>query len=167
MSTLTKEIQATQNPALGAVLLWRFVCGYTEAHPTRDRVPIPLLFIVLPMTLHQASFKFIKSTQKASGLRACVAKFSESTESKQDILLSIHNRTDKLRSLTMASLQLALAEHLIYLDMDGTVFPLSTTEPQAGIPTTVASLLRGTEKLGNWCSQLTLHEITSILKVRF
>ena len=67
----------------------------------------------------------------------------------------------------MLSLQLALAKRLVHIDADGKVLPLSTTEPQAGIPSSVSNLMKGSEKMGFWCGQLTSHELSSILKVRF
>ena len=49
MRALSKEVYAIQNPALCAVLLWRFACAYNQHHPDRAHVPLLLFFIVLPM----------------------------------------------------------------------------------------------------------------------
>lgn len=45
MNSQDLDVMYVQNPALGAVLLWRFTCGYysNENRP----VPFPLLFVVL------------------------------------------------------------------------------------------------------------------------
>jgi len=41
MTTLGREIHLMQNPALGAVLLWRFASAYAEAQATHSSVPLP------------------------------------------------------------------------------------------------------------------------------
>lgn len=166
MNALSNEVRMVQNPALGAVLLWRFVSGYWEGHQHHSATPLPLFFLVLPIVLHEETAVFVKSTQKTSGLRAFAAKFGESKTSKQDLLLAIQERAKSLRELTLESLQLALSTRLVRLDLNGEIFPLSRTRPQAGVPETVKPLLSESEKLGYWFSQLTLHEIATALKVR-
>ena len=51
MNSQDLDVMYVQNPALGAVLLWRFTCGYysNENRP----VPFPLLFVVLPIVFRQ------------------------------------------------------------------------------------------------------------------
>ncbi len=87
---LAREAQNIQNPALGAAVLWRFSCGYVEAHPEGGLPRLPLLFVVLPMVLHQATAELLRRTRPSSGLRAFAAKFGDSQVSKQDLLLQIH-----------------------------------------------------------------------------
>lgn len=166
MNTLAREVRNIQNPALGAGLLWRFVCGYVASNPTREPAPLPLLFLVLPIILHEQTEEFVKSTQKSSGLRAFVAKFGYASNSKQDLLLAIHDRVLAFRQLSLDSLRLALATRLVYLDV-ATVIPLSETKAEAGIPPDIKRLMKSAEKLGIWCGSLTMHEIVTILKVRF
>jgi ABC-three component (ABC-3C) system Middle Component 3 len=166
MSVLGKEVRNIQNPALGAGLLWRYVCGYVSGHPTRNPVPLPLLFLVLPLVFHEQTEYFVHSTQRASGLRTFAAKFARAENSKQDLLLAIHDRMLALRPLTLESFRLALATHLLHLD-HSSVIPLSETQAVAGIPVDVRRLLRSAEKIGHWCGALTIHEVATALKVRF
>jgi Family of unknown function (DUF6521) len=164
--SVAEEVRNIQNPALGAGLLWRYVCGYVASHPARDPVPFPLLFVVLPVVLHEQTETFVQNTQRASGLRAFVAKFGKAENSKQDLLLAIHDRMLTLRTLTLESFRLALAARLLHLDA-ASVIPLSETQAVAGIPTDVRRLLRSAEKIGSWCGLLTTHEVATTLKVRF
>src|SRR3546814_16848028 len=66
------EVDLIQNPALGALLLWRFARTY-QGEVARE-VPLHLAFLVLPMVLHQGSRNEIVSTRKASGLTLFAAK---------------------------------------------------------------------------------------------
>lgn len=166
MSSLTQEVRNIQNPALGACLLWRFVCGYTESHPDRAPVPLPLTFLVLPTVLHEMTEEFVHGTQKSSGLRAFAGKFGKAENSKQDLLLSLHGRMLALRHLSLEAIQLGLATRLFHLSQ-GRLVPLSQTQAAAGIPQDVKRMMKSAEKLGSWCGLLTLHEVGTTLKVGF
>ena len=125
------------------------------------------MFLVLPLTLHQQTFHFLSRTQTATGLRAFAAKFSEYKNSKQDLLLAIHDRTAALRPLTLESLRIAVRSRLVLVRPDATVMPLSQTETKAGATDLTRPLLTGATKLGIWCADLSLHEIATVLKIRF
>jgi len=168
MNVLGKETRNVQNPALGATLIWQFTVGYSEGSEVKAPTPLPLLFIVLPIIYHQETAAFIKSTLKASGLRAFVNKFDETKTSKSDLIISIHERARAMQSLTRHSLSLAVASDLIAIDaQSGAAFPMTRTQPKVGIPDSVRDMMKAAEKLGFWCSKLTLHEIAITLKVAF
>ncbi|WP_261323374.1 three component ABC system middle component [Burkholderia anthina] len=133
-----------------------------------DRPPeatVPLSFLVLPVVLHRATAELLRRTRQSSGLRAFATKFGDSQVSKQDLLLQVHERAVRWRELTLQSVELAAAGHLVQLSHDGEVSPLSRTRAR-GLPDDVKQLMADAEKLGAWCGQLTLHEITTTLKVR-
>jgi hypothetical protein len=168
MSVLSQETRNVQNPALGAMLLWRFTVGYEEASKVKAPAPLPLLFIVLPMIYHQETSELISSTLKASGLRNYVNKFLDTKTSKSDLVYSIHDRAIKMRGLSLESLGLATASKLLSVDQqNGAVFSLSTSSAKSGIPQSVQSLLKSAEKLGSWCGAISMHEVSVILKIRF
>ena len=166
MSILASEVRNIQNAALGAGLLWRFICGYTQQHTVRNPVPLPLLFLVLPITMHEQTEEFVRGTQKTSGLRTFAAKFGKSENCKQDLLLAIHNRMLALRELSLESLRIGLATRLIHLESNAMLIPLSQTKAVAGIPPDVRYMMNSAEKLGGWCASLTIHEIATTLKLR-
>lgn len=165
MTSLAREAQNIQNPALGAALLWRFCCGYVAAHPGSDSPRLPLLFLVLPIVLHQATAELLRRTRPGSGLRAFAAKFGDSKISKQDLLLQVHERAVRWRLFSLESVELGTAGRLIQLSDGGEVTPLSRTKAR-GLSDEVKQLMADAEKLGAWCGQLTLHEVTTTLKVR-
>lgn len=168
MGVLGKETRNIQNPALGAILLWRFVIGYKDGSEVAAHTPLPLMFTVLPVIFHKDTATFISSTLKSSGLRAFTNKFNESKTSKNDLILSIHQRALSMRNLTAKSIALGISADLIKIDSTTALaIPLSTSVPKANIANSVNGLIKGSEKLGFWCSKLTLHEISLILKVSF
>ncbi|MBN8615640.1 MAG: hypothetical protein J0L92_33905 [Deltaproteobacteria bacterium] len=165
MSSLSTEVENVQNPAIGAVILWRFCCGYVAAHPTSASPPLPLLFFVLPVVLHKATSEFVRRTRLASGLRAFASKFGEAAVSKQDVLLQLQDRARRWRPLTLQSVELGSACHLLCLRATAEVTPL-TRSAVRGATAEVNRLLGDAEKLGTWCGSLSLHEVTNALKVR-
>lgn len=165
MSLLAREAQNVQNPALGAALLWRFSCGFVASNPVGAAPELPIVFIMLPVLLHQETVEFVRGTRKASGLRAFAAKFGDSKASKQDLLLQLHDRALRWRQLSLQSLELAVAGRLIAVGDNGEVMPLSRTAAR-GMADGVKHLIADAEKLGHWCGELTTHEIAQTLKVR-
>lgn len=168
MVSLSHETHLVQNPALGAMLLWRFVHGYERGSGTHDATPLPLLFIVLPIIFHQETASFVKSTREASGLRYYADKFRESRNSTSDLILTIHGRALAMRGLSSQSMMLAVTSGLMSVRCEtGQAVSLSSTAPKAGIPAEIKTMLASAEKLGVWCSQVSLHEVSVILKVGF
>ncbi|MPT40260.1 MAG: hypothetical protein E2603_17605 [Achromobacter sp.] len=165
MKTLAKEAQNIQNPALGAALIWRFCCGYVEANRVNAPPHLPLLFLVLPIVLHQATSEFVKRTYRSSGLRTFAAKFGDSSVSKQDLLMQIHDRSIRWRNLSLQSIELAVAGSLLKIADDGDAIPLSRTKAR-GLSDEIKHLMDIAEKLGIWFGELTVHEIVTTLKVR-
>lgn len=167
MPTLTQEVRHVQNPALGGVLLWRFACGYTSHHKTAESPPLQLLFIVLPILFYRATFEILKGTNRPTGLHGFADKFSRSSVGMSDVLLSIQSRAVGWRRLSWESLRLAIRSRLVALsNSTGTVVSLTATSA-SGVPHSVKPLLTNAEKLGAWCAELTLFEISTILKVQF
>jgi hypothetical protein len=167
MSILTQESRAVQNPALGATLIWRFANAYTDAHRTKDLPVLPLAYIVLPIVFHKETCELVAGTQKQTGLHGFVEKFARTDVAKLDVLLGIHTRALALRTLTTESIQIAIRRRLVtLLSASGQFAALSQTPPSA-VPKNTRPLLTAAEKLGAWCSPLSLFEIASALKVAF
>lgn len=167
MGVLTAELELVQNPALAGVLLWRFCAGYATGSQVQRPTPLPLLFAVLPVVLFADSADLVLATNRTSGLRMFAAKFSDTQNSRADIALSIHDRALKARKLTLNGLRLATAKRLVTIQPDiAGVHSLVATEP-SNVPETTRRLMRAANRLGIWCGELTLHEVSAILKVTF
>lgn len=165
MSRLNKEIVNIQNPALGSYLIWNFIRGYYNN--TSKPIPILLIFIVLPMVYRSDVAEILVSTQKKSGLRYFSNKFTGKGSLKNDLLLNIHSSAFVMHQLTYESMIIGLNSILFSIDYErALLFPVTTTEHKTKHKS-IDKLSKASEKLGVWCSELTLHEISSILKVRF
>lgn len=157
------EVDLVQNPALGALLLWRFARAY-QGEVARE-VPLHLAFLVLPMVLHQGSRNEIVSTRKASGLTLFAAKLGEQREN----LLAIHDRTRALRPLTLRSIGQGVQARLLSVD-----YPLATLRGNAletGEPAnpseTIKNMLSAADKVGSWFTKMDTLQIAATLRVEF
>jgi len=168
MGALTEEVRQVQNAALGSIMQWQFVVGYSSTSPYESGCPVPLIFVVLPTLLHGETLEYVVSTTKGSGLRTFVAKFSQSRNNDADALLGLHERTDVLRQLSLQSLRVAMRAQLLTVDLrTGYAHELTRTMPKTGISERARALARQAAKFGNWCGDLTLAEVSSLLRVRF
>jgi hypothetical protein len=167
MTTLGQEIYVMQNPALGAVLLWRFAHAYSQAHLSHSAVPLPLLFLVLPTVLHEPTAVHLISTQHRSGLRTFASKFTETHPSQFDLLIQLNGRVLRSRSQTREALRVAVATGLLRIGSNGLVSAGSNAWTPTRQTKMVQRLSAAAEKLAAWCASLSLHEIASILYVRF
>lgn len=162
MTAVLNEVQAMHNPALGATLLWRFVCGFSPEKSPHG-TPLPLAFIVLPLTFHAKSLEEVASTRAASGIRV----FEEKFRGQSDVLLAIQPRMLAMRKLSLRSLRIALRAGLLTLvPQDAVLWPRTYASPPTGAKP-VNDLLKSAEKLGSWCREISLFEVAGLLKVEF
>jgi hypothetical protein len=166
-AVLAREVDAVQNPAVSAVLLWRFCVGYAAARQTPSSTPLPAMFLPLPILFSEESVSLLASTQARSGLRLFAGKFTEAANSKADILLSLEGQARRLRGQTMQALRLALQSRLLFLEpTTAEVIALSAAAPTS-LPESIRPLIRHAEKLGTLAGGVSLFELGAVLQVTF
>ena len=164
MTATLNEIQAMQNPALGAALLWRFACGFSpESSP--NGTPLPLAFVVLPLAFHAKSAQKVSNTLAGSGLRKFESKFND--DDRGDVLFALQPRMLAMRDLSLRSLRIAIRSGLLTLvPEDAVLWPRSRSAPPADAKP-VGDMLKSAEKLGSWCRDVSIFEVAGLLKVEF
>lgn len=166
MKTNNREVYYVQNPALAATIIWRFCCGYYEGknEEIKKPVPFPLLFIVLAVIFRDDFCELINGTYKKSGLSKFCEKLFQ--DKKNDELYTVNNTAIVLRSLTLEAIEIAVACNLIVIDTEtALVYPL--TNKTQTFSDVIKKILSASEKLGIWCSAVSLMEVGKWLKVRF
>jgi len=160
---LQTEVQAMQNPALGAAMIWRFACGYCPANTATAGIPLPLTFLVLPIMLHAQTREAISSTQQRSGIR----QFQAGLDLRVDLLLGVQRRATSMRTTSLRAVRIAIASALVTLVPEkAQLWPRSYANGPAVAPR-VRDLMKASEKFGAWCQELSLFEIAGILRVEF
>ena len=159
------EIEAVQNPAVGAFLIWHFGLGYQE--DGAENVPLPLAFLVLPILLHRPTFEEVLSTRKSSGLALFAAKFDKERET----LVALHDRALQLRELSLQAIGVATTARLIRIDYAEAALRAYPLDLLGAKKTAVPERLKGfgsaAEKIGYWFSKLGLPQIASTLRIDF
>lgn len=102
MPILDTEVRNVQNPAFGAVILAAFAQGFYDADVAKAGVPLPYLFLVLPIVLHSDIYRLLAGTKPS--LRHMAEKFVSAEYAGTDLLLSLNNSALRLRKLTAESL---------------------------------------------------------------
>lgn len=157
------DVDLVQNPALGALLLWRFARSY-QGEVARE-APVHLGFLILPMVMHKGSRDEIASTRKSSGLTLFAAKLGEHREN----LLAIHDRTRALRPLTLRSIGQGVQARMLSVDYQMATLhgnELESSEPPA-LPDPMKSMQAAADKLGVWFSKMDILQIAATLRVEF
>jgi hypothetical protein len=158
---MLSEVQAIQNPALGAALIWRFSSGYCPADAAQEGVPFSLVFVVLPLILNEG----IRT--QISGTKAGLYKLEEKYKDRYDLLYSIQSRVLAMRELSRRSLQIGIASGLLTLVAeDGAVWPSRLALPNDS-DQSLSDLFRAAEKLGTWARQVSLFEFSRTLHIEF
>jgi Family of unknown function (DUF6521) len=158
---LLDEIDAIQNPGLGAVLIWRSVCGYYVSSSKTEGCPAVLAFLVPPVIFNEDLREVVTKTFKSSGIR----KFESKFVNQIDLLFSIQERAEAMRDLARRSLALSLSTGLLTLSTESALlWPRSTTFTRA-LPPDVHTLASAAEKLGMWAQQTSLRELCYSLRM--
>ena len=166
MSVLTREVDAIQNPAVGSLLVWRFACHYRASHRQSAAAPFFGAFFVLPLVFTEEYCSVIRSTQTESGLRLFVDKFVQARRNQADGLLRVHSLVGAYKQLTLDSIRLAVRANLMVIGPQGgppSLIPQTTTMA-SGVEDQIQQLVRQAEKFGTWCADLTLFEVSQLLR---
>lgn len=157
------EVEAVQNPALGAYLLWQFGLSFQETKSSK--FPMQFIFVVLPLLFHGPTLAHIKSTLKNSGLSMFSAKLAQQKED----LLAVHERALVYRELTLQSLGVASSFGLLSIDYaTGFVRANSSIEVPKLQPTPKIRLMaKSAEKLGHWFADVEQTQVATSLMVEF
>jgi hypothetical protein len=164
MADLDAEVRNVQNAAFGAVILAAFVQGFYDADDTKEGVPLPYLFLVLPIVLHSDIYRLLSGTKPS--LRHMAEKFVSAEYAGTDLLLSLNSSARRLRRLTAESLGVLFLTGFAKMDSkNARVLPRKISQ-FTGRPD-IPSEAEESRKLGRWFAQLSTFEIGSILKVTF
>lgn len=164
MARLDAEVCNVQNAAFGSVILAAFVQGFYDADETKEGVPLPYLFLVLPLILHSDIYRLLSTTKPS--LRHMTEKLASAEYAGTDLLLSLNGSAVRLRRLTAESLGVMFLTGYAKMDSKKARLVPRKVRRFAGRPDVPAEAEQS-RKLGKWFAQLSPFEIGSILKVTF
>ncbi|MGJ8534878.1 MAG: three component ABC system middle component [Alphaproteobacteria bacterium] len=148
-----------QNPAFGAMLLWKFGKAY-QKEKINELPEFHCLFLILPLLLHAETLEYIRSTNQSSGLPQLIKKLGE----QRELLLAIHSRALRMRELTLESIGAGIASRMLHLDYETGRFRSNDARLPVA-PQRIKHHVMGAEKLGRWFARLTHDQIFALLRV--
>ena len=165
MSELLDEVRLWNTPAIGAYLLYRFTKGYVAGHPTGE-APIAIEHFIAVAILTSDKLKAPVSNMR-DNLQSYVRSFEENRNS--DILLGLQERVRNKLSYSWSSIDMAVANGLLFWDFDEARLYAKPLEKSPGYGhAPKGQLKRDGEKaeiLGRWFSQHDITSIASYLKI--
>ena len=162
MSLFQKELANIKNPAYGSTLIYCLGRGYERSNDSRSSIPLPVVFLAVPLLLDREVISTIKQTRL--GIRAVADKLSTNAKAGPDLLLSMPSRVASYRDFTVSCILVLLRTKLASLVLQRgtlTIHPNDSFENHANFPPET----KEAEKLGGWLAQLSLFEISSVIKV--
>lgn len=153
------SVEAVQNSAMGAVILWSFGQGYQQE--VLGRLPLfHFTFIVLPIVLHRPSLELVSGTNLSSGF----GKFVEKLERHREDLMAIHTRALTMRRLSLEAVSTGVATGLLsvlYEEAQLRANDVKLRRPSEQIKPYVAA----GEKLGRWFARVPAPNVFSLLRI--
>ncbi|WP_129567265.1 three component ABC system middle component [Agrobacterium sp. CFBP2214] len=159
MTTPLSTVALVQNPALGALLLWRFGKSYQEVRLV-EAAQLHSFFVVLPLLYHAPTLDCIRSTYESSGLSQFTKKLGE----ERELLIAVQERALKMRELTLSSVGTAISSGLMHLSYDTGRLRSNEARPPKP-PERLKYHVAGADKLGRWFGRLSLDQAFALLWV--
>ncbi len=153
------SVEAVQNSAMGAMILWSFGRGYQSEAPGR----LPLFhfaFIVLPILLHRPTLELVSGTNVSSGLGKFVEKFDRHREE----LMAVHTRALAMRRLSLEGVSTGVEAGLLSVLYEKG--QLRANEVKSRRPSErIKPYIVAAEKLGRWVARVPAPTVFSLLRI--
>lgn len=156
------ELEVIYNPSLGAYLIWSAVKAYSTESGGKG-MPLPLVFIVLPLVLHWQSREIGAATLASSGLTLFAAKLG----AHQEDLLAVHQRALAFRELSLSSVAVASASRMLYVNPADAAVSAIDISKVPNVPEDVRQLRNVAAKFGVWFARLPIQQVATVLRVEF
>lgn len=149
LSDRPREIAINLNPALTATVLWQSVAAYIDSpdNPQKSGMPFPMLFLVLPLALREASREAMPPS-RSTRLQMWLSEHGE-------ILHGFSERARWLIPFTREGLIFGASRGVFAFPADGAVGTGSSRvrEPASGDP--AKPLFSAAKLVGRWFAQVT------------
>lgn len=159
--TNIKEYDIVQNQALGALAMWNFCYDFYKNTEQNCGPILPHLMLVLPMVFHKETVSSIYRRKKEGGFYRVI------TEDKM-IQVDLQQRMEAMAEKTLISLNLAFASGILeYNNLNSQIIPKRTPPSTNSYNDETNKIIRASQRLGHWFSELSFEQIGLYLRVRW
>ncbi|MFN7997639.1 MAG: three component ABC system middle component [Bryobacteraceae bacterium] len=156
------EQRVVQNTGLAAEAIWQAVNeAYAASGRTRG-VPLPLVFVVLPLVFHQRSAVALASKTQPGALYRALAD-------DREITVGLQGRMQAMADRTLAALSVGFESGLLLVDADHErqVIPGRKTAPVTHVTEEVRAILSAAKRVGQALGELNVVQLAVHLNIRF
>jgi hypothetical protein len=156
------EQHVIQNTGLAAEAIWQAASEAYEASGRTVGVPLPLVFVVLPLVFHQRSAVTLASKTQPGALYKALAH-------NREITIGLQGRMEAMADRTLAALSIAFESGLLLVDTDHEqqVIPGRKTAPVAHATEEVKTILSAAKRVGQALAELNVVQLAVHLNIRF
>lgn len=156
------EQRVVQNTGLAAEAIWQAVQEAHEAKGRAEGVPLPLAFLVLPLTFHQRTARVLAAKTQPGALYKALADDREITVGLQMRMLAMSERT-------FNALSIGFHTGLLRLDQNHQreLIPGRRTQPVVHATDDVKIILNAAKRVGQAIGEMTLVQLYTHLDIRF
>lgn len=156
------EQRVVQNTALAAEAIWQAV---HEAHDVKGRtegVPLPLVFLVLPLTFHKRTATVLASKAHPGALYKAIGEDRELTVGLQERMQAMSDRTCR-------ALSIGFQTELLLLDQnyERHLIPGRKTPPVIHVTNEVKTILNAAKRVGRALVEMSTVQLATQLNIRF
>jgi Family of unknown function (DUF6521) len=156
------EQRVIQNTALAAEAIWQAV---NEAHEGKGRsegVPLPLVFLVLPLTFHKRTATLLASKTQPGALYKALGDDRELT-------VGLQERMQALADRTFQALSIGFQTGLLLLDQDRErqLIPGRKSPPVTHVTEEVKIILNAAKRVGQAYAEMSIVQLSTQLNIRF
>lgn len=156
------EQRVIQNTGLGAEVIWQAVHEAYQAKGRSEGVPLPVIFLVLPLTFHQrTAFSLAGKTQPGALYKALA--------DDREITVGLQERMQAMSERTFHALSIGFHTGLLTLDQDHQrqVLPGKKTPPVTHVTAEVKTILSAAKRVGHAFAEMSVVQLSTHLNIRF
>ena len=156
------EQRVVQNTGLAAETIWYAVNETYSAKSRTEGVPLPLIFLVLPLSFHQRTATALASKTQPGALYKLLAE-------DREVTVGLQARMQAMADRTFQALSIGFQTNLLHLDSDHMrqVIPGRKTPPVTHLTDEVKIILNAAKRLGQGFAEMTVVQLAIHLRVRF
>jgi len=156
------EQHVVQNTGLAAETLWHAVQEAYEAKGRTEGVPLPLIFVVLPLTFHRQSALALASKTQPGAIYKALAE-------DREITVGLQERMEFLAERTFQGLSIAFATRLLLVDSDAQrqLVPARRTLPISHVTEDVRTIFAAAKRVGHGFAEMNAVQMAVHLNIRF
>lgn len=156
------EQRVIQNPGLGAEVIWQAVQEAYESTGRVAGVPLPLIFLILPLTFHKRTATVLASKTQPGALYKALGEDRELTIGLQDRMQAMCDRT-------FQALSIGFQTDLLLYDEgpERQLIPGKKTAPVIHVTDDVKVILNAARRVGQAFCEMSIVQFTTQLNIRF